>query len=198
MKNRLPLFFTLAAAGLLGACHPSVPVPKPVGYYKVDLPEAHAYQLFDSAGFPFSFMYPVYAHITQDTQLVRAEHAPYWINVAVPQLDATIYLSYKRISDKEPLAKLMEESYKLSFAHDIKADYIKSPQFTTKNGLVGVFYDVGGNAASAYQFFITDTVRNFVRGALYFDVSPNADSLRPGTEFLKQDIEYLIQTLRFK
>lgn len=178
-------------------CRPAVPVPKPIGYFKIDLPE-HKYQDFNSPAFPYRFRYPVYGEITQDTQLVKDEHSPYWINIAFPDLDATIYLSYKQISSEEPLSRLIDESYKLSFAHDIRADYIRSPQFITHNGLMGVFYDVGGNAASAYQFFITDTVNNFVRGSLYFNVTPNADSLQPSIQFLRQDMDTLVQSFVFK
>jgi len=182
---------------LLTACRPDPPVPRPKGYYRIDLPQ-HAYRAFDSTGFPFRFSYPVYGRISQDVNLNKAENAPYWLNIDFPELNATIYLSYKSVTAAEPLDKLVEESYKLSHAHDIRADYIKTPAFRTGNGLVGVFYSVGGNAASAYQFFVTDSTRNFLRGSLYFNNTPNADSLRPATEFLKKDMEYLVETIQFK
>lgn len=181
----------------ISSCRPKVTSPKPLGYYKIELPEKHAYQRFDSAGFPFSFRYPTYAIITQDNNLIKEEHAPYWIDVSFPDLNAKIYLSYKKVSSAEPLEKLINESYKLSFSHDVRADYIKAPAFQTKNGLQGVYYKVGGNAASNYQFFITDENENFVRGSLYFNVTPNEDSLRPAINFLKQDLDTLIQSFRF-
>ncbi len=180
-----------------GACRPSDPVPKPKGYFKIALPEEHKYQQFTKAGFPFSFAYPVYGKITQDTGLVLQENAPYWINVSFPDWDATVYLSYKPISQKEPIAKLINESYKLSYSHDIRADYIKTPAFKTQNGLTGIYYHVGGNAASAYQFYLTDSSHNFIRGALYFNVAPNSDSLMPATEFLRKDLEHLVESLEF-
>jgi gliding motility-associated lipoprotein GldD len=68
----------------------------------------------------------------------------------------------------------------------------------TPNNINGVFFTVGGNAATAHQFFLTDTTSNFIRGALYFDASPNADSIRPVQEFLRKDIEYLINTFKWK
>jgi gliding motility-associated lipoprotein GldD len=140
----------------------------------------------------------VYGKISQDANLNKEENAPYWLNVEFPDIGATIYLSYKPVTAQEPLSKLIEQSYKLSYAHDIRADYIKNPEFKTKNGLTGVFYSVGGNAASAYQFFVTDNKQHFLRGALYFNTTPNADSLRPASDFLKKDIEYLVETIQFK
>lgn len=181
----------------LAACRPATPVPKPRGYYKIELPE-HAYKAFDSTGYPFTFDYPVYGVISRDLQLNKEEHAPYWINVDFPGLGASIYISYKSISAQEPLEKLKEESYKLSYAHDIRADYIKTPEFRTQHGLNGVFYYVGGNAASAYQFFVTDNKEHFMRGSLYFNTTPNADSLKPALDFLKKDMEYLVETIRFR
>lgn len=188
---------SLLCAVIFGSCRPSTPVPKPRGYYRIELPQ-HAYRNFDSTGFPFRFEYPVYGKISQDANLNKEEGSPYWLNVEIPDMGATIYLSYKPVTAQEPLAKLIEQSYKLSYAHDIRADYIKSPQFKTKNGLTGVFYSVGGNAASAYQFFVTDNEKHFIRGALYFNTTPNADSLKPANDFLKKDIEYLVETIQFK
>jgi hypothetical protein len=58
-------------------------------------------------------------------------------------------------------------------------------------------YTVGGNSASRYQFAATDSVKHFLRGALYFDVTPNADSLQPVTDFLLKDIQHMLLTLQW-
>lgn len=179
------------------ACRPEVPVPKPYGYFKIELP-GHTYQQFNQEEFPYTFSYPAYAKITRDSNMINENNEPYWINVYFPDFDATIFLSYKKLDAKDNLDDLIEESYRLTFAHDIKADYIKTPPFETKNGLYGISFDVGGNAASSYQFLLTDTVKNFVRGALYFNVSPNADSLRPSADFLKIDMDHMIESFQFK
>lgn len=197
MSHLKLLIPALLAGCLFYSCRPATMVPKPRGYYRIELPE-HVYTTFDSSSFPFRFAYPVYGRVTQDLNLNKEEHSPYWLNVEFPDMNAAIYISYKRITAQEPLNKLIDESFKLSYAHDIRADYIKTPPFRTANGLTGVSYNVGGNAASSYQFYITDNQKNFIRGALYFNVSPNADSLKPATEFLKKDMDHLIETIQFK
>jgi gliding motility-associated lipoprotein GldD len=53
-------------------------------------------------------------------------------------------------------------------------------------------------AASPFQFYLTDSTKNFVRGALYFNTVPNNDSLAPVIDFLKQDIIHMIETFRWK
>jgi gliding motility-associated lipoprotein GldD len=94
----------------------------------------------------------------------------------------------------------VEDAHEMSYAaHSKKADYIEPDLFRNPPQRVyGIIYNVGGNAASACQFIVTDSVKHFLRGALYFDVSPNADSLRPMNEFLEKDITHMLETLRWK
>jgi gliding motility-associated lipoprotein GldD len=184
---------------LLFSCRPPVYTPKPQGYYHIDLPASHQYQLFDKPGFPYSFEYPTYATIQQDTSFFNEKpENPYWINVVFPELGGQIYISYKVISARQPFGKLVEESYQLSFFHDKKADYIEEQNFHNANGVTGIFYTVTGDAASAYQFMATDTIKHFIRGALYFDTTPNADSLKPVNDFIKIDIQHMLETWRWK
>ena len=68
----------------------------------------------------------------------------------------------------------------------------------TPNGVHGVFFSVGGNAATGKQFFVTDTTRHFLRGALYFDVAPQADSLNIVYDFLQKDLSHLINSFQWK
>jgi len=196
MKN-IYCIITLLGVVTWTACRPKEPVPKPKGYYKIDLP-SKTYRIFDSSAFPFTFEYPSYGIISRDNNQPKGEYNPYWINIYFPEMDATIYLSYKQITRQEPLEKLIDDSYRLSYAHNVKADYIKTPEFTTDNGLTGIFYFVSGNAASAYQFYVSDNRKNFLRASLYFNISPNADSLKPAAEFLKKDMEHLVHTLKFR
>ena len=68
----------------------------------------------------------------------------------------------------------------------------------TPNGVEGIYFSLGGNTATANQFFLTDSVRHFLRGALYFNAAPNADSLGVVNDFLKKDLQHLINTLKWK
>jgi gliding motility-associated lipoprotein GldD len=101
------------------------------------------------------------------------------------------------IDQQNVLSKLLEDSYQMSHFHNKKADYIREPEFHTANNVHGLYYDVGGNAASAFQFYATDSVHHFLRGALYFDTTPNADSLKPVNEFLREDIMHIVNSLKW-
>lgn len=199
---------------LVGSCN-SPYTPKPRSYYRIDMPE-HAYQLFNEPGYPYSFEYPVYAKITKDSTLFDDNpDNPYWINIDFPRFNGRIYISYKSVggtsvyklkSDqgyKDSVVRnsfegLREEAFKMTYKHTPKASSINDSLFVTEKGVSGVFFSVGGNAATSNQFFLTDTVRHFLRGALYFDASPNADSLKPVNDFLQQDLRHLINSFSWR
>jgi gliding motility-associated lipoprotein GldD len=181
------------------SCRPEEYTPKKRSYARVDTPSAHTYQLFEQEGFPYTFEYPTYAKISRDTLMFeKTPDNPYWININFPEMGSTIYLSYKKINTDQTLAKLLEDAHFMSYYHTKKADY--NTDFTFKNefGVQGYLYEWAGDAASKYQFIATDSVSHFVRGALYFNCTPNADSLRPMNDFLKTDILRLLYTIRWR
>ncbi len=171
--------------------------PKPTGYFKIDFPQ-HQYKVFDQPNYPYSFEYPVYANIVQDTSFFEAKpENPYWINIDFPQFGARIYMSYKEIGANS-FDKLKNDAYKMTFKHSVKASSIDDSAMKTPLGVSGIFFNVGGNAATSKQFFVSDSVKHFLRGALYFDTTPNADSLGIVNQFLQADMMHLINTLKWK
>ncbi len=190
-------FVALGVCAAFLACNSDY-VIKPRGYYKIELPKK-GYQQFNQPGYPYAFEYPVYANVVKDTSFFEARpENPYWINIDFPQLNGRIHISYKNVQ-KSNFDSLVNDSYTLAYKqHTDVATGIKPVPFTTPGGLEGVYFTLKGNTATANQFFITDTVKHFIRGALYFDATPNEDSLRPVNDFLKKDLEHLINTIRWK
>ncbi len=167
------------------------------GYFKIELPK-HEYQLFDKPGYPYSFEYPVYSTVLQDSVFFEDKpENPYWININFPSLNGRIYISYKDITQNN-FSKLVDDAYKLTYKHSTKATAIRDSLMRTDNGITGIFFKVGGNAATSRQFFVTDSVKHFLRGALYFDATPNADSLAVVNNFLEEDIKHMINSLNWK
>ncbi|MCL6524457.1 MAG: hypothetical protein K6T34_07320 [Thermoflavifilum sp.] len=183
-------------AGWMSCNHP--PTPRPRGYFRIDLPEKK-YQLFDKPGYPYTFEYPVYANIVKDTVFFdTVPENPYWINIVFPGLNGKIYLTYKIISKKQPLQTLLNQVFEMTDKHDYKADYRDEIRIHTPYHVDGIFFSLGGDVASAKQFFVTDSTRHFLRGALYFYAVPNADSLAPVNQFVEKDMWHLIHTLRWR
>jgi gliding motility-associated lipoprotein GldD len=190
--NKLTVFIAFALVALMASCGGEY-YPKPRGYFRIDLPEKN-YTRFDSI-YPYSFEFPVYSKFTPDTD----PHAePYWINISFPQFSGTLHLSYKRINGN--LNDYLEDTRTMVMKHIPKASSIDNKAYENREKRVyGLTYTISGvAAASPYQFYLTDSTRHFVRGALYFNTVPNNDSLAPVIEFLKEDINHLIETFEWK
>jgi len=181
---------------VISACN-SPFLPKPKGYYKINFPEKK-YQTFNKEGYPYSFEYPVYASVIKDSTFFgEATENPWWINVQFPQFNATIYVSYKAIGQNK-FDSLLNDAFKLTSKHTTKATSIDDSLMATPNNVHGIFFKVGGNVATANQFFLTDSTKHFLRGSLYFDATPNADSLSIVNQFLVADMKHLINTFQWK
>ena len=197
------------------ACN-STYTSKKKGYYHIELPK-HEYISFDKPNFPYSFDYPVYAKVIKDSTYFDSNpENPYWVNIDFPQFNARMFLSYKIIGGmavykiKQPdgsykdssginqFDRMVNDAFNLTNKNQAVTNSIKDSFFQTKNGITGVFFKVGGNAATARQFFMSDTSKNFLRGALYFDATPNVDSLKPVQDFLQVDMDKLINSFRWK
>ncbi|MCH8902608.1 MAG: gliding motility lipoprotein GldD [Bacteroidetes bacterium] len=172
--------------------------PKPKGYPRVFLPEK-SYVTFDIEECPFTFQYAAYSEIDRNVSFFNmGEGIDCWLDIKYPAFQGTIHLSYKPLNDSIKLSSLLDDTHFLTFKHTVKADYIDEGYISTANNVFGLYYDVGGNAASPFQFFLTDSVNHFLRGALYFYTTPNVDSLKPIIEFVKVDIYKFIDTFEWK
>lgn len=191
----LPVYLLLVA--LVSSCEETF-TPKPRGYFRLHLPEK-AYTEYHSSFCPFRFEYPTYATIERDTTFFNdpAEN-PCWMNIDFKELGGKIHISYKEINEQNSLAKLLEDSHKLTFKHTRKAQYIDETLLDNQHGATGVLYEIGGNAASNAQFFLTDSVKHYIRGSLYFSATPNEDSLAPVIGFVKDDMLRMIQSFRWE
>ena len=168
------------------------------GYFKISFPEKQ-YRLFDKPGFPYSFEYPVYGHIVQDSLFFEEKtENPWWINIDFPDYNGRIYISYKTIG-KNNYDSLVNDAFQMSYKqHTYKASEISDSFMRTANGIQGIYFTLKGNTATANQFFVTDSVKHFLRGALYFAATPNSDSIGVVNDFFKQDMLHLINTLKWK
>lgn len=153
------------------------------------------YVSFDTS-FPYIFEYPAYSNISSDPYSVNE---PYWININFPQFKGTLHISYKTVNDTN-LAGFLEDSRKFVVKHIPKASAIHDSLILDRDrNVYGMIYEIQGSAAaSPFQFFITDSTDHFVRGALYFNVVPNNDSLLPVIQFLKKDIHHIIKSFNWK
>jgi gliding motility-associated lipoprotein GldD len=168
--------------------------PKPRGYYRIIFPEK-AYKPYTS-NCPFTFQYPKYAVIEPDK---NPDAKPCWLNMQFPQFNGTLHLSYEHIRSQKEFNELVEDAHKLTFKHTIKATSIdQGAIYYPDRKVYGIYYTIDGNAASSLQFFLTDSAKNYIRGALYFNSEPRLDSIQPVLTFVKKDVDLMIKSFRWK
>lgn len=172
-------------------------VPKPKGYLRLDYPKGNYVK--SNLEVPFTFETNVLASKIELKQ-VSASTKSYGVNLQYPTLKGTIFLTYKAVeNNKENLLDFLRDAQNLTQKHTIKADEILPQEYLNKERKVyGMFYKVGGNAASQAQFYVTDSVNHFLTGSLYFYAKPNYDSILPAANYLQKDIKHIMETVEWK
>lgn len=161
--------------------------PKPTGYLRLDFPEREYSQYTGNC--PYSFEMPEYFEISDTTPNCNKD-------ISISRFNASLFLTYIPIDTN--LNMNIEYSRKLVYDHSIKADEIKEAMIQNESSTAfGMKYKIVGNAASPYQFYMTDSVNHFLRGALYFNAKPNYDSLKPTLEYVLEDINHLLETIKW-
>lgn len=165
-------------------------LPKPKGFLALNFPSAE-YNLFDpDCHYEFEVN-------NISTIRVAKGNVPCWYNIYYPLMDATIYITYQPVNNN--IDSLLMDAQRLPLQHTIKADFIEGDIYSNPSQKVhGMLYEVEGNAASQAQFYITDSIRHFMTGSLYFNQRPNYDSIMPAAQYLKRDIQHLIETVRWQ
>lgn len=186
------LMLYLGFSVLLPSCSRKPYYPKQRSYYRIDVPD-HDYDTF-KLNAPFTCQISRYAKM----KTVHDSFEPKfdtWYDINYPQWKGSIHLSYKNIKP-EDFREISEESRTLVYKHTVRADAIQETYFVNdKEKVYGIFYEMKGPAASQAQFFLTDSLHHALRGSLYFQAIPNADSIAPIAEYIEEDMKHLMETL---
>lgn len=162
-------------------------VPKPSGYLRLDYPVAKYVQFENDCKYTFDI----------NSNAVIKEKGDCNFEITYPKMKATVYLSYKPVNNN--ITMLLRDAQKLTYEHVIKADDIlEQPYINSNKKVYGMFYQVDGNAATNTQFYVTDSVKHFVAGSVYFYAKPNFDSIMPAASYLKNDMQNLMESLKWK
>ena len=184
--KKIVFSFLVASLLVITSCKDDV-LPKPASQLRLDYPVAE-YASF-SSDCPFTF------DINEDAKIKADNNCGF--SIQYPKMKATIYLTYKPVNND--ITKLLRDAQKLTFEHVVKADDITELPFLNRDKKVfGMFYQVNGNAATNAQFYVTDSTRHFVTGSVYFYAKPNFDSIMPAASYIKNDMQRLMETLKWK
>lgn len=162
-------------------------LPKPKSFLSLEYPVAKYLTFNNSKSYVFDYN-------TLGNVVDKGNNNFY---IEYPKLKATVYLNYKPVNNN--VKTLLRDAQKLTYEHVIKADGISEQPYANKEKkCYGMFYEVGGNAASQSQFYLTDSTRHFLVGSVYFYAKPNYDSLLPAAHYIKDDLRVLMESLQWK
>ncbi|MFC0877087.1 gliding motility lipoprotein GldD [Saccharicrinis sp. FJH2] len=192
MRRTKISIFILLLLTVMASCKDN-PVPRQRGILRIDVPSDHVYKETTVPSL-FSFESSDYASVTDP----KKKGSGTWLNINYPEWKGRIYLTYFTLNDTS-LQPLTEDARRFAYKHAVLATSIDESVFgfADKN-VYGMLYDIGGNAASAVQFFATDSTNNFLLGSLYFNAVPDRDSLNPVINYVRQDVLHLIETLNWE
>lgn len=189
MKKNVNLIILVVIGMLIYSCAEEV-LPKPKGYLRLEYEEPAYDTIYTECSYRFEK--------NKLATLKRVSKIRYcWFNLEYPKQRATIYLSYYSIRNN--LDSLLRDAQNLTQEHTKKADAIKPEEYINlERDVYGMIYNVTGNAASNTQFYVTDSVSNFITGSVYFKTRPNYDSILPASNYLRNDVIHLIETIQWK
>lgn len=187
----------IGIASLLTSCESEVFYPKPRAYHRVELINPNYQKFPRDCDFTFEFNQSM---ATLDYQRISKENSEEncWFNLHYPKLNARVHFSYFDKTVKDSLRFYTETSRKLATKHmmkakDIKENIIHSPA----DKLYGLTFDFEGSTAASFQFFLTDSAKHYLHGSLYFESTPNPDSLFPMEAYIKNDLYHMIETFQW-
>ncbi len=180
------LFVLVIFISLFTSCKDDV-LPKPSSQLRLEYPIAEYAKYQNHC--PFTF--------TMNADAVIKEDGNCGFSIAYPKMKATLYLTYKPVNGN--LNSLLRDAQKLTYEHVIKADDIlEQPFINPEKKVYGMLYQVGGNAATNSQFYVTDSLKHFITGSVYFYAKPNFDSIMPAASYIKNDMQTLMESLEWK
>jgi len=188
MRNSI-VFLLMIILFVLVSCGGEV-LPKPKGMLRL----SYVTPVYKESHLNCSYMFEK----NTTAEIRKAKYnKPCWYNMYYPELKATVYVSYYTI--KNNLDSLLRDAQNLTMEHHIKADGIQSKEHVNIDQKVyGTLYVVSGNAASPYQFYVTDSITHFVSGSVYFNTKPNYDSILPAATYLQNDLMHFMETVQWK
>ncbi len=170
---------------LFGCQHPT---PKPNAALALVYPNP-TYQTFDATPCTYQFMH--------NKAAIPKLLSACGTTVHYPALKAKLYITYFNLNEASMDTLLMDFEKRLKVfgngTQQLKESAYEDPQ----NGVIGSCVTLIGDSPSNLHFFGTDTKRHFISGSLLFEAAPNYDSLAPAISYIKNDVQKMLETLRW-
>ena len=112
-------------------------------------------------------------------------------------MNSKIY--FNNIKLNQNLKSVYNQFEEKVFNNSEYADQIRTSEYSDDyNNIYSRVYMFIGDTPSNIQFYITDSISNFLSASLYFNSEPNYDSLLPYIHYIRGDIKKIIETIDWK
>ena len=174
------------------SCRNEDPFPKPKSFLRIEFP-IHEYEKYsDSCNYSFEV-----STLAKVVSKPSSGKDSCFKNIVYPQYKASLYCTYVALDSN--LFEYTEYSRKLAYEHTIKASGIEELNLVNNDSKVyGSSFEIKGDVACNYLFYLTDSTSNYFAASLYFETVPNYDSLQPVLDYVVEDIEHMINTFEWK
>lgn len=188
LKNSLFIAPFILILLLLSSCDSKKTfIPKPPTYLKIEFPEREYVVYEDECD--FSFEAPSYFDIQKMKNSCNRD-------IHFKDLNGTLHLSYIKMDTT--LAAYVNYALDKIDEHKVKATAIYDSVFINNETKVyGTFFELQGNVASPFQFYLTDSTTIFMNGIIYFNTRPNYDSIKPVLNFVREDLYKIMKTTQW-
>lgn len=178
---------------LVSACNDSKPVPKPSSFLRTEFPE-HSYRPYLS---PQNFRFELAdLYMPKSFQQAKTNYSIQEIDLG--PLNGTLFLYYLQIPNKDSLPDIINFANDKVDEHKIMADKIDFEQIIQpQKNVYGTFFELKGNVATNFQFYLTDSMKHFLRGEVLLNCRPNYDSLKPTLQYLKTDLKLMLNSFQW-
>ena len=189
-QSRLAIAVVAVALAITGCGGDQVNMPRPKGWPRIALP-GHGYHHWENGPCPFSFDLPVQAKA--DSMLLDS----CWINFYYPDFDYRWHITYRSIPGSgKTRQQHFQEYHTLVYKHIQKSTRINETPLHNANG-DGIFYELYGSIGVPAQFIFGDD-KHLVMASFYFPTAVNGDSLAPVIGFVKEDMQKMIESIKWK
>ena len=174
---------------IVSSCKDEIIVPKPKAFLNLKYPKPNYSKINE---IPFSFDLNNLVKIENIVE--KKDNFDVKLNYDI--INASLYLNYIKIENN--FNELISQNNFNLNNHAKVAIKASKQDFSDENRKVfGTLYELIGPVASPSQFYVTDSVDNFLAGTLFFKIKPNYDSLFPAIYYVKNDIIRLIETIKW-
>lgn len=177
---------------IISACTEPTYTPKPPTYLRLELPEPSYSRYSDSCSYNFNLA-EIYKVTNAPDQAPGTCHK----RIDLGPLNGMAYIRYWDMN--QPLAYYVNSANDEINKHKQKADNILNETIIRpEDNVYGSFFELQGDVATPFQFYLTDSTKNFLYCEVLFNSTPNYDSLRPTLDYLKRDLDEFMNTIMWE